>query len=177
MKKITNAKIAWLAALLLAALLPVSCTTEVRINTQGAQDSEVTGTYSVIYYGCNFNNDLETIVLLAKEGGNYTFEPYAPDFKYRVKKGVAAKDAVAGAKEFVNCSTSFRSTQLYKITGPTGDILGYEVRPLYDPLRYGAEDVLFTDYELRGNKLVIKIRLNPSVEMMLQGGSGKDDGK
>lgn len=32
----------------------VSCTQEIRLNTQGAQDSEVSGNYTAIYYGCNF---------------------------------------------------------------------------------------------------------------------------
>ena len=72
----------------------VSCAPGIRLNTQGAQDSEVAGNYTVIYYGCNFFNDLETIAFLEKEDGKYPFEPYAPDFEYRVKKGLPAKEAM-----------------------------------------------------------------------------------
>lgn len=172
MKKVENAQIVCLAALLLSTLFFVSCTSAIRLNTQGAQDSEVAGSYRVILYGCNFNNDLETIAFLDKEDDQYTFEPYAPDFKYKVKKGVAAKEALAKAKAFVNCNTSFLRAETYKIIGSSGEILGYEVRPLYDPLTYGAADVLLPSYSLKGDKVVIKIRLNHSVDMMLEGGGG-----
>ncbi len=173
----TYTKMAYLVCLIGSVILSASCTSAIRLSTQGAEDSEVTGTYRVIFYGCNFNNDLETIAFLDKEGGKYPFEPYAPDFKFRIKKGLIAKEALTEAKEFVNCNTSFRRAQTYKIIGPNGEVLGYEVRPLYEPVTYGAEDVLMTDYELKNNKVVVTIRLSPSIEMMLQGGGGKDKDK
>ncbi len=163
-----------LICLIALVILSASCTSAIRLSTQGAEDSEVKGTYRVIFYGCNFNNDLETIAFLEKEGEKYPFEPYAPDFKFRIKKSLEDKEALTEAKEFVNCNTSFLRSRTYKIIGPAGEVLGYEVRPFYEPLTYGAEDVLITDYELEDNKVIIKIRLNPSVEMMLQGGGGKE---
>ncbi|MDA8078821.1 MAG: hypothetical protein M0Z79_07775 [Nitrospiraceae bacterium] len=175
MKK--NIKILCMAVILLAASVSASCMSGVRLNTQGARDSEVAGTYSVIFYGCNFNNDFETVAFLDKDGDGYAFEPYAPDFKYRVKRGLGAKDALSEAERFVNCGTAFRNIQLYKIIGPRGDILGYEVRPLYYPFVYGADDVLYTGYALRGDKVVITVSLAPWVENMLSGGrshNGRD---
>ena len=158
---------------LLTVFFCVSCTPGIRLNTQSAQDSEVTGTYNVIFYGCNYFNDLETIAFLDREGDPYTFEPYAPDFKYRVKKRVAATEALAEAKNFLSCNGSFKRAQLSSIVAPNGDILGYEVRPLYYSFAYGGEDILYTDYRLKGNKVVIKIWLNPSIENMLRGGGGE----
>ncbi|MBS1126917.1 MAG: hypothetical protein H6Q93_906, partial [Nitrospirae bacterium] len=38
----------------IAVCFCVSCTPGIRLNTQGAQDSEVTGTYTMILFGCNF---------------------------------------------------------------------------------------------------------------------------
>jgi hypothetical protein len=147
----------------------VSCTPGIRLNTQAAQDSQVAGTYTVIFYGCNFLDDLETIAFLDKEGDQYTFEPFAPAFRYRVKKGMDAKDAVAEATRFVGCNTSFSRAQLSRIIGPDGDTLGYEVRPLYHSFTYGVDDVLYTDYRIKGDKVVMTIRLVPSVEKMLEG--------
>ncbi len=165
-----------LTFIFLAALFFISCSSSaIRLNTSGAQDSEITGTYRVIFYGCNFNNDLETIAFLDKESDKYAFEPYAPDFKYKVKKGVAAKEALAEAKEFVNCNTSYLRAGTYKITSPNGEVLGYEVRPFYEPLTYGIEDVLITDYSIKGDKVVIKMRLNPSVERTRKGNRGDRD--
>ncbi len=160
------------AAFLLAALFVVSCTSGIRLHTQGMGYSKAEGTYRVILFGCNFGSDLETIAFLDNESDKYAFEPYAPDFKFKIKKGVPADEALKEAGEFVNCNTSFLHFRTYGIIGPNGETLGYEVRPLYEPLAYGAEDVLLTDYWLKDDKVVIKIRLNPSVERMLQGDGG-----
>ncbi len=170
-----EAKIAFLVVfVLLPAVLCVSCAPGILLNTQGAQDSEVAGTYNVIFYGCNFFNDFETIAFLDKADDRYSFEPYAPDFKYRVKKGVAATAALAEAKNFVDCSTSFKHAQLRRITAPDGAVLGYEMRPLYYSFLYGSEDVLYTYYRMSDDKIVIRIWLNPSIEHMLSGGNGVD---
>ncbi len=170
-----NAKIACLFAfVLLPVFLCVSCAPGILLRTQGAQDSEVAGTYNVILYGCNFFNDLETIAFLERDGGHYPFEPFAPDFKYRVKKGVSATEALAEAKNFVSCNNSFKNAQLSRISAPDGAILGYEVRPLYYSYRYGGEDILYIYYRMTGDRVVIKVWLNPSIENMLfSGGSGE----
>src|SRR5512135_127816 len=112
-----NVWIVCLAAFLFAALFVASCTSGIRLNTKGAPYSDA-GTYRVIFFGCNFNNDLETIAFLDKEGGKYTFEPYAPDFKFRIKKGVAGKEALQEAEEFVKCNSSFLHAWTYGIIGP-----------------------------------------------------------
>ncbi len=169
-----DVKIACLVAFVfLPAVICVSCAPGIRLNTQGAQDSEVAGTYTVVFFGCNFFNDLETIAFLDKEGDRYSFEPYAPDFKFRVKKGVAAKEALAETENFVDCSTSFRGAQLRRISAPDGAILGYEVRPLFYSWLYGGEDVLYTYYRLSGDKVVITIWRGASIENMRSGGNGQ----
>ncbi len=174
---IKNGKSAYLAAFLISVALCLSCTPGIRLNTLGAQDSEVAGTYAVIFYGCNFFNDLETIAFLDKGSDLYAFEPYAPDFNYRIKKGVAAQEALGEANKFVNCNTSFSRAQLSKIIAPNGEIIGFEVRPLYYPFTYGVDDVLYTDYRIKGDKVIITIRLVPSVQRMLQNGNGTIDDK
>ena len=142
-----------------------SCASGLR--TQAARDSEITGSYAGIFHGCNFFNDLETIVFLDKEGDQYTFEPYSPDFNYKVHKGFSAQEAVSEAKKFVNCSSSFSHSQISSVISPDGRILGYEMRPIYSPFRYGVSDELYTNYQIRSNKVIITIRLVPSVERMI----------
>ena len=165
-----NAKTLYILILMFGVLFgSVSCAPGIRLRTQ-AQSSEVKGNYTVIYYGCNFLNDLETIAFLGMEDGGYDFEPYAPDFKYRVKKGLSAEEAIETAIKFVSCNTSFNRTQVSGILAPNGDTIGYEVRPLYLPFTYGVDDVLYVNYWLKNGKVVINIRLVPSIEMMLQDG-------
>ena len=167
---IKNVKSTYVIASWLLASLLMSCMPGVRLATQGAQDSEVTGRYSVIFLGCNFLNDLETIAFLDKEDDRYIFDPYVPEFNYRVKAGLDGPTALAAAEHFLNCNGSYSRTQLRRIIGPDNDIIGYELRPLYDPFTYGIDDVLETDYVIRGDKVVIYIRLDPVVERKLRGG-------
>jgi hypothetical protein len=149
----------------------VACAPGIRLNVQGTPDAEVAGIYTVIFYGCNFSEDPETVAFLDREGDPYTLEPYAPDSNYRVRQGVPAKDAFIMADHFLRCNTAFRGTQTRRIVGPGGETVGYEVRPFYDALVYGAGDVLAVDYWLKGDRVVAYIRLNPAVEHLLHGGS------
>lgn len=153
----------------------VSCTKEIRLNTEGAQESEVSGNYTAIYYGCNFVNDLETIAILEKEGGKYRIAPDAQDFKFRVKRGLSAREALETAKKSVNCNALFRSTNVSRILGPGGETIGYEVRPLYLPYRYGVDDVLEVDYRMKDSKdgkVIVTIKLRPSMELLLKDNKG-----
>ena len=171
---IKNVKSTCFIAFLLLASLLSSCASGVRLKTQGAQDSEVAGRYRVIFYGCNFLNDLETVAFLDKEEDKYSFDPYAPEFNYREKAGLDGPTALAAAEHFLNCNGSYSRTQLLRVIGPDNDIAGYELRPLYVPFTYGVDDVLETDYVIRGDKVVIYIRLIPAVERRLRDGRGHD---
>lgn len=171
-----NIRPLYFIVLLIAASICFSCMHGgVRLNTAGPPESQIKGSYTVIFFGCNYFNDLETIAFLDKEDDHYAFEPYAPDFKYRIIKGVSAEDALEKANKFLKCSSSFSHSQMRSIRAANGDIFGYEIRPFYGPLTYGVDDVLYTDYWVEGNKVGIMIRLNTSIENMLQGGdSGRD---
>ena len=156
------------------ALAASSCALGNRLDRQSAADSDLTGSFDLILYGCNFHDDLETLAILAKEGGPYVFEPYAPDYKYGVIKGVPAKDALDQAQKFVNCHTAFHRAQLSRLVDAKGDTLGFEVRPLYYFFIFGFDDALYTDYRIKDGKVVVKIRLFHSVERMLSDGGAQD---
>lgn len=146
------------------------------IRIQEAKTDEVKGTFNLILYGARHLNDLETIAILYPEGGRYTIEPYAPEFDYTVKKGVPAKEALKEAEGFVSGNPDFRSSQLSRIVDDKGNIFGYEVRPLYMPFVYGVFDVLDVGYSIKGNKVIVTIRLSPLVEKKINNGDGtKED--
>ena len=159
-----------LILLLLASMSATSCMSGIRLNTESATQTEVSGTYRAIFVGCNYFNDLNTVVVLQKEGSRYIFEPFVPDFNYRIRKGVPAEEGLAASEKFLNCSTSFRNSQLSRIVTPGGEVLGYEIKPIYSLYAYGTDDPLNTDYWLKDDKVVIKIWLDPSVDRMLNDG-------
>ncbi|MDH5768649.1 MAG: hypothetical protein OEZ31_06800 [Nitrospirota bacterium] len=71
--------------------------------------------------------------------------------------------------------SSFHRSQLGKIIDDKGNIIGFEVRPLYFPLTFGVSDVLDVDYWMRDSKVIVKIKLIPSVEKMLRDGDTSKD--
>ena len=149
-----------------------SCATDRFIRTEPSEYKELAGSFTLILYGSRHSNDIETVAILDIEGDGYSFEPYAPEFDYRIKKGVHAKEAFKEAEHFVSWHSSFYRTQLSRIIDEKGVTIGYELRPLYRPLTFGVSDVLDVDYIKRGDKVIVKIKLIPSVERMLSGGDG-----
>ncbi len=157
--------------LLIACSLFVNSCAALRTNvrTEAARADEVTGTYTLILYGSRNINDLETVALLDKEGDPYTFEPYAPGFDFRVIKGVPAKTALEQAYRFISWDPSFMQAQLSRISDETGTVIGYEMRPLYQPFTFGFSDVLDINYRIKDNKVLVWIKLLPSVERRVEG--------
>ena len=138
-----------------------------RLKTERATPEEMRGTFTVILYGGRHPGDVETIALMDKEGDSYTIEPYAPEFDYRILKGLSAREALERARSFVSQQASFSHAELSSIVDDAGNVLGYEVRPLYLPVTYGISDVLDVTYSVKDDSVVARIRLMPSVERML----------
>lgn len=131
------------------------------LKTGKAREEEIQGAFSLILYGGRHINDLETVAFLDIEGDHYEFEPYAPDFDFRIKRNMSAEDALKEAKNFVSFHNAFWRPQFSKIFDLDGKIIGYEMRPLYRPFVYGRDDLLEIYYRIKGKKVIIEIRLTP----------------
>jgi hypothetical protein len=142
------------------------------LRTVEAKPSEVTGTYTLFLYGCRYPDDLENVAILAKEGYPYTFNIYAPSSRYKIKSSLPADEALREAEQFVSCSVHYQQSRLSAISDPPGNIIGFEVRPLYSPIRFGMYDVLNIQYVNNDRRIVVYIKLDPTVEMEL-----RDNGK
>lgn len=133
------------------------------LKTEKAGADEMKGTYTIIFYGGRHINDLETAAFLDKEGDQYEFEPYAPEFDYKIKKGVPAEEALKEARKFVSFHNAYWRSQLSRILDEKGNTIGYELRPLYYPFVYGRDDLLEIYYRIKGNKVIVEIRLTPDI--------------
>jgi len=142
-----------------------SCATGKYSRTEGATMSEVTGTFTLILYGCGYHGDMATVAILAKEDTQHPFEVFAPAFSYRIKKNISAEEALKEAERFISCSPSYSSASLRKVLDERGNTLGYELRPRYSRLS-APSDVLDTSYISNG-KVTVRIRLNEDVERQL----------
>ena len=146
------------------------------LRTEEVGPADVKGTFTVILYGGTYFRDVKTAAFLDLEGDQYTLEPYAPGFDYRVIKGVPAKEALAMAEQFLSAHYDYWRSLISRIVDDQGRTVGYEVRPLYHIPAFGVPDVLDINYSSRGDKIRIYIRLKPQVERQLFTGGGSRDG-
>ncbi|HWR58768.1 MAG TPA: hypothetical protein VN328_07765 [Thermodesulfovibrionales bacterium] len=161
-----------IAAMVVTVNVPLAAGKDIR--TEEARIADITGTFTLILYGGRFSRDVETVAFLDPEGDKYTLEPYAPDFDFRVIKGLSAKEASDKALHFVKAHFSFWTSQLSRILDDNGRAVGFELRPLYDPLTFGNPDVMDINYSLKGDKIRIYIKLKPDTERRLFGGGSID---
>jgi len=128
------------------------------IRTEDASEQEITGNYNVILYGGIYAKALETVAILSKEDSPYTIVPYAPEFDYKIIKNLPAKDALAVAYDFISRNPNVTRPQLARIIdSSSGRVIGYEVRPLYQPFVYGATDLLNIYYWREGDKVYVRM--------------------
>jgi hypothetical protein len=135
--------------------------------TEEAKKDDVQGLFTLILYGGRNNNDVESVAILDLEGDQYTIEPQAPEFDYKMKKGLSAKEALDGAYKFISYHNSFYRSQLSRIIDNEGDTIGYELRPLYMPFVFGISDILKINYSLKDGRVKVFIKIIPSVEKAL----------
>jgi hypothetical protein len=130
------------------------------LKTSQIETAEIKGTVTLILYGKRFLDDIETFALLDIDGDRYTFEPFAPEFDYRIYKGMGLREALSAASEFVSFHHSFWRSQLSGILDSNDTVIGYELRPLYHPYEFGKSDVLDIYYGLqKDGKVKVKIML------------------
>ncbi len=161
--------------ILSAALLFVSTACALNRNTlktEWAQQSELTGFYTVIYYGANHYNDIATAAFLIPEDSPYRFDIFAPEFNYYVIKGVPAKEALESAGRFIKWHPAYMDYFFSRILDLDGRVIGYEMRPLYLPTEFGKQDVMYIDYFQRGKDVQVHVRIDPDIEKHFVTGDG-----
>jgi hypothetical protein len=139
----------------------------VGLKTEFARAGEVRGTFTLILYSGSHSGSIETIAFLDKEDDLYTLEPFAPEFAYRIVKGVPAREALERAEGFIQMNSSFMGSRLSKIMDDRDCIIGFELRPLYQPITYGISDVLDVHYKMKDRKVIVSVSLKPSVSVSL----------
>jgi hypothetical protein len=133
------------------------------LKTEEATPGEVQGTYILLLHGCRHPDDLENVAILDKEGDPYSFEIFAKDSAYTIKTGLTGEQALKEAEQFIRCSVYFERTGLRKILGPGGAGIGFEVRPIYSPARFGANEVIDMQYTIKDRKVTVHIKIDPEV--------------
>ncbi len=145
-----------------------SCSPARNLIIRPVEPQYVPGNYKLLLYGCRHPDDIENMVILDKEGDNITFDVHAPAFEYTVKGNASGEEALREAERFLKCSFYYEQSQLSMLMDSSGQIIGYELRPLYSAVRFGTRDVFYVQYREKAERVVVYIRLDPEVERFIQ---------
>jgi hypothetical protein len=163
MKRLKN--ISGLATLLLTLILLQSCSLGTQLNTEMADPKLITGTYTLLLYGCHYSEQIDNVAILVDKNSKYPLEIYDIKTSYSVENDVPAQQALEKADAFVRCSSHRVSqTQLTRIPDDSAGTVGYEVRPLYVPTEFGTQDVLIINYALKDGKIRVYIKKTSQAE-------------
>ncbi|HMK44250.1 MAG TPA: hypothetical protein VK445_08950 [Dissulfurispiraceae bacterium] len=147
------------------------CTSEPPLKLEFAEPSEVTGTYTLILFDSGLGNGIQRIAVLDGERDKITFEPYAPEREFKKLPGLSGPEALRRAEAYLNMTPQFQRTQLSRIKNRTGETIGFEMRPLYQRIAFGTNDVLDINYRPSDDTVFIHMKLIDSVERTFRGGS------
>src|SRR5512137_1894744 len=114
-----------LLILFAAVAIFLGCQADPGLRTEEVPPQDVQGTFTLILHGARHSDDLQTLAVLDREGDAYEFKVFAPDFDYRVKKGVPAREALEEALQFVGFHSSFHRSRVSRILDPQGRTVGY----------------------------------------------------
>jgi len=146
----------------LAVTVLTGCSFGARLQTESALPTDMTSTYRLYLYGCHYPADTENLALLVDQSAPYRFDLFVLDTSYRTRENRSGPDALAEADAFIRCSTeTIWLTTFRKIVDPAGKTIAFELKPLYDPLRMGMDEVLVTNYSLTDGTVTVFIRRNP----------------
>ena len=138
---------------------------------QPADVSELQGKkFTVTGYGCNTAGETASLAILQQEGTPYTFSLVSrptsfwdtPTLsnEYQTLTDVPAGEALAAAEDIVKCSPEVQDVYFNRISTPEGTVLGYEMKPIYMPVRFGSIDrnMISTDYRIDGNQVIGSVK-------------------
>ncbi len=154
-------------------ILPLNLNAEILLNHCNL--GEIKGTLNLIIYSNSFIEDPETFIILDKALDRFKIVPYAPHFKYTTMENLSEKEALKIADEILK-TPSVSSIKCSAIS-VEGNLIGYELKPIYFLWVFGVFEPVETVYKKEDNSILIFIRLNPIVEKQLyfRGDSNRDN--
>jgi len=154
--------LAALAALLLLSLGAAGCAPRASLPTVPAIDvAESDDAFTLIYFVGTDREDMRRAVILDLEGDGYTIQPEIDDLEYEILVNVSMGEAVYEAGVFFSQEPYIARFTRSAILAPDGEsVIGYELRPLYDPVFYNTDDILDIAYSLNVKRRIISLHVD-----------------
>lgn len=132
-------------------------------------DDVQAGTYRVVGFERGTVNDPLRIAILQRSD-----VPYNLKFKTagvsREVAGLSETDAIRRAEAFVKSNPAVTETEVSRIYGDDGTLIGYEVSPVFMPMRYGSSDVVDSHYRISEDRTLAFVTVDPLLSDIEQGG-------
>ncbi len=141
-----------------------SCAGPRYLRSVSAVPAELSGTYDLFLYGHRYTDDFMNLAFLLPAGGKYSFELYAPEFDYKVRKALPAAAAIKEAEQFIKFHYSFERSQWNRVLDPDGNTVVFELRPLYSVSAFAYSDVFDIHYIIKDGRVIASVGLKPEVE-------------
>ncbi len=125
------------------------------LKTETVEADEIQGGFTLILFG---GNDPKQAVFLDREDDEYTFVMSESSHNFTVTKGVSAGQSLQEAVDFLDSENHRISRIVHK-----KKTLGYEVRPIYQTVRFGHSDILDIRYRVEDKKVRISVEVKRAV--------------
>lgn len=122
------------------------------VDTDLVEPAEIqSGTYTLIAA-----EEPAPIAILKKEGAGYDIRLGSAGSGYTVTESLSEDRALMMATDLLEKDSAVTDVEIAEIKGPDGNVIGYELTPVFMPLRYGsagiAGDVTGTSYSVSEEK-------------------------
>lgn len=132
------------------------------VKTDTIKPAEVQpGTYSVIT-----SNYPVPFALLQKEGQPYDIK-LETSGSYKTDYGLSEDQAIEKAKAVLEKDVHVQKTNIAEIKGPQGEVIGYELTPVYMPLYFGSfgqTGLGSVQYIVKGSDVLAYVRPIPQIQ-------------
>jgi hypothetical protein len=126
------------------------------------------GTYNVIGYEQETVNGPIRVAILQKED--------APNIKFKTPgdtkqvTGLTQDNAIRQAEAYVKANPAVTKTELSKMYDADGTLIGYEMSPIFLPMRYGSSDVVDSHFRISEDRTLAYVTVDPLLQQVEQGG-------
>jgi len=130
-----------------------------------------TGPVRLILYEGNAPSDPRKLAIIEVDDA-WEITPWGRERLYRVFRAGNAREAADEAVAFLKQHRSAMGTETRTLFSPDGGVIGYELRPLYQPIELGQADVLSVVYRAdatEAGKIEVHIDLKESVRELMEG--------
>ena len=102
--------------------------------------------YRLFLYGGIDSNDFESVAILDRKDDRFLFVSHSGAIKVNLREDLTITEAQAEARQFLGRNNYFFGMEPRAITGPDGQVIGYEIRGRYSPSVGRLADDLDTTY-------------------------------